>query len=328
MTTRGDAEPHRMPWELELQALTLARAIHEEGTLTRAALSLGISQPAASQQLRRVEAALGLALVTKAGRGVRLTEAGQLLASRARIVHTELADAFERVDDLAHGVTGRVRIAAFPSASSAIVPELLAAMRARHPGIDVAFVEEEPPEAAGMLADGAVDLAITFSYADAGDPHRRSVRGLDVRDLFSEPTYVVLPADHRLAAADTVDLADLAGDDWIAGCPRCRGHLLAVCDSAGFAPHILRETDNVPAVLGMVRAGLGVAILPSISVRGIGVPDGVRLLPTDPPSPRTVHVVTAPGARRIPAVAAALAALDDVVARVVQAPEPSAPPPA
>ena len=303
--------------DLEMRALALAQAIQETGSISAAARRLGYSQPAVSQQLRRVEAALGLAIVTRTGRGVRLTEVGSLLAARARIVHAELADAFASVSDLAEGITGHVRVAAFPSASSALVPAVLARMRERHPGIDVAFVEEEPPEAARMLADGAVDLAITFSYDDdASDPHRASVRGLVARPLFTEPVYAVLPAEHPVARGDRAALAELEDADWIAGCPRCRGHLLDVCGSVGFAPRIRRETDNVIAVLGMVRAGLGVGLLPSIAVAGIGVPAGVRLLPTDPPSPRTVHAVTGPEAERVPAVAAALGVIRDVVAEL------------
>lgn len=317
MSSLDAALPPGLDWEVEMQALGLALAIQETGSISAAARRIGYSQPAVSQQLRRAEAALGVAIVTRAGRGVRLTEAGTLLAARARIVHAELADTFASLADLAGGVTGHVRVAAFPSASSALVPAVLAHMRERHPGIDVSFIEEEPPAALGMLADGAVDLAITFSYDDdPGDPHRASVRALRDRELFTEPVYAVLPAGHRAAAGPTAALAELADEDWIAGCPRCRGHLLEVCRSAGFAPRIRRETDNVIAVLGMVRAGLGVGLLPALAVAGLGVPAGVALLPTSPASPRTVHAVTGPDAERVPAVAAALAAIRQVVAEL------------
>lgn len=298
---------------VEMQALTLAAAIQETGSITGAAKRLGYSQPAVSQQLRRIEQQLGVALVTRIGRGIRLTEAGLMLAARARVVQAELAETFGAVADLAEGITGRVRVAAFPSASSSLIPALLTEMHARHPGIDVTFVEEEPPEAARLLSEGAVDVALTFSYDDPGDPHAVSVRGLTARALFAEPVYAVLPSGHPEAQGERASIAALADADWIAGCPRCRGHLLAVCDAAGFHPRIMRETDNVIAVLGMVRAGLGVGLLPSISLASVGVPEGVTLLPTSPAGPRTIHVVTANGARRVPAISAALGAIDDVV---------------
>jgi len=297
----------------EMQALSLAAAIQETGSITGAAQKLGYSQPAISQQLRRVEQQLGIALTTRMGRGVRLTEAGRMLAERARSIQAELEATFGEVADLAEGVTGHVRIAAFPSASSSLIPALLVEMRDRHPGIDVTFIEAEPPEAAAMLADGAVDLALTFSYDDADDPHRASTRGLSARALFTEPVLVALPSGHPAAHGRAVALDTLADADWIAGCPRCRGHLLAVCEQAGFAPRIMRETDNVIAVLGMVKAGLGVGLLASIAIASVGVPDGVALLPTSPASPRTIHVVTPADTSRAPATAAALAAIDDVV---------------
>ncbi|HWL01050.1 MAG TPA: LysR family transcriptional regulator [Microbacteriaceae bacterium] len=315
MSSTSPTLPPGLDWELEMQALRLALAIQETGSISAAAHRLGYSQPAVSQQLRRAEAGLGVAIVTRAGRGVRLTEAGTLLAARARVVHAELADAFASLADLAEGITGHVRVAAFPSASSALVPAILAHMRERHPRIDVSFIEEEPPAALGMLADGTVDVAITFSYEDdPGDPHRASVRTLRARELFTEPVYAVLPTDHPAARGTSAELADLADEDWIAGCPRCRGHLLEVCRTAGFAPSIRRETDNVIAVLGMVRAGLGVGLLPALAITGIGVPEGVALLPTSPASPRTVHAVTGPDAERVPAIAAAIAAIRQIVA--------------
>lgn len=315
-----------LDWEHEIDGLRLALAIQEAGSISGAARRLGYSQPAVSQQLRRAEAALGVAIVTRVGRGVRLTEAGSLLAARARVVGAELADAFASLADLAGGVTGHVRVAAFPSASSALVPQILADMRARHPRIDVSFVEEEPPAALAMLADGLVDLAITFSYGeDPGDPHRASVRSLGDRALFTEPVYAVLPIAHPASTDPATDLNALADDDWIAGCPRCRGHLLEVCRTAGFAPRIRHETDNVAAVLGMVRAGLGVGLLPALAVNGIGVPADVVLRPTLPASPRTVHAVTARDAERVPSVSAALAAIRRAVDELGLAVEGSTP---
>lgn len=303
-----------------MQALTLAAAIQDTGSITGAAKRLGYSQPAVSQQLRKVEERLGVTLVTRVGRSVQLTEAGLVLAGRARVIGAEIASTFGEIADLASGITGHVRIAAFPSASSSLLPELLAAMRREHPGIDVQSVEEEPPEAARMLADGEVDAAITFSYEDdAGDPHRASTRGLVARTLFTEPVLTVLPAEHSAAAGDRADIAALADDEWIAGCPRCRGHLLSICVRSGFEPRVMRETDNVIAVLGMVRAGLGVGLLPAIALASVGVPDGVVLRPTAPASPRSVHVLTAHGARRVPSVSAMLGALDGAVRALTDA---------
>jgi DNA-binding transcriptional LysR family regulator len=165
-----------------------------------------------------------------------------------------------------------------------------------------------------VRADRA-DVAITFSYpGDRDDPHRASARGLDVRAFGDEPMRLVLPAGHPAAASDVVDLAALGDDPWIAGCPRCRGHLLELADTAGFAPRIAFETDNFVAVEGMVAQGLGVALLPALALAASPRHAGVVTRPTARADVRSLHLVTARGAERVPAVAATIAALESLAA--------------
>jgi DNA-binding transcriptional LysR family regulator len=304
--------------DIELMTLTIAREIHEGGSLTAAAERLGISQPAVSQHLRRIEDRLGTALTTRVGRSLRLTDAGIVLARHAVEIEASLDGARRELSDIVEGISGRLRLAAFPSASSSIVPTLLRRMNDLYPGVEVTFVEEEPPEAAQLLRDDRIDLAITFSYPDdARDPHFTSTSGLSVHDLFTEPVLLALPKDHPSASHDDVDIRLLEHDDWIAGCPRCRGHLLDICVSAGFVPRITRETDHSVAVLGMVSNGLGVALLPSLALSYLAVPDGVVLRRTSPASPRRLHAITSSEARRIPSVRAALDVLGTLSAPTV-----------
>jgi DNA-binding transcriptional LysR family regulator len=122
----------------------------------------------------------------------------------------------------------------------------------------------------------------------------------------------VLPSTHPLATADTVRLADLADDPWIAGCALCRGHLLALCDEEGFAPEIGLETDNALAVLSFVSRGLGVALLPQLALSSLAVPEGVSIHAPQPSSERTIQYVIQPGATRIPSVATAIASLREL----------------
>jgi molybdate transport repressor ModE-like protein len=299
-----------MPSTLDLQAVRIVRAIAETGSITAAAKKLGYSQPAISQHIQRTEARLGLALVTRVGRSVRLTEAGTVLARHALSITSAIDAAEGELADLAGLTTGTVRLAAFPTASSTIVPRLLAEMAKQHPGITVSYIEAEPPEAAALLRDGNIDLAITFSYpGDRTDPHRDSVHGLDVGTLFSEDVIVVLPEKHRLASSGIIDIAELGDERWIAGCPRCRGHLLAVCEVAGFTPDIALETDNSSAVLSMVASGLGVAMLPKLALESSSVPAGAVIREHSLPSTRVVHVLSTSRAARVPSTAATLAAL-------------------
>lgn len=301
---------------LDLQTVRVVRQIAEHGSLTAAADALGYSQPAVSQQLRRFEERTGIALVERVGRGIRLTESGRVLARHANAVATALEAAAGELDEIRGLRAGRVRLVAFPSASATLVPRLIAALAASHPGIDLTYVEAEPPEAVAAVRSDRADLALTFSYpGDRDDPHRASARGLEVRPFGDEPMQLVLPAGHPAAVDDVVDLERLSGQPWIAGCPRCRGHLLELADAAGFVPRIAFETDNFVAVEGMVAQGLGVALLPALALGASPRHPGVVVRPTARADVRSLHLVTAKGAERAPAVGVAIAALEGLAGR-------------
>ena len=319
--------------DLDAHALRVVRAVHETGSITAAAAALGYSQPAVSQQLNRLERRLGLAVVERVGRGVRLTEAGLVLARHAVTVASALDAAAGEIAELQGLRSGLVRLAAFPSASATLVPSLLARMKARHAEISITYLEAEPPEAVSAVRENRADLAITFSYpGDRVDPHRASAQGLRVATLRRDEMLLVLPVGHPLArgapgaidrpAVDhaAIDLGDLADENWVAGCPRCRGHLLDLCDRRGFAPRISYETDNVAAVFGLVEAGIGVALLPALAIESVGARSGVVSRATTGRDHRTLHAVMAVGAERVPAVAAALRALVGISSPVVGVP--------
>ncbi|GAA2226574.1 LysR family transcriptional regulator [Herbiconiux moechotypicola] len=295
-------------FDLDSQTLRVVAAIAEYGSITRAATVLGYSQPALSQQLKRVESRLGMPLVTRAGRGIRLTDAGEVVARHAASVLPALDAAAGELADLAGLRSGSVRLAAFPSASSTLVPRLLGAMAAEHPGVRFSYLEGEPPEAVSGVRDGLLDVAIAFRHpADRNDPFEASAEGLAVHPLLRDAVLLLAPTAHpALATGGPVDLRRLRTDKWIAGCPRCRGHLLDSCARAGFAPAIAFETDNAVAVKSMVAAGLGVALLPELAVSASPLPDGVAARPTAAGDHRLVVAVTRPGADRIPAIAETL----------------------
>jgi DNA-binding transcriptional LysR family regulator len=294
--------------DLDLHSVRIVRAIAEHGTISGAARALGYSQPAISQHLRRAEARLGVPLLVRAGRGVRLTEPGQVLARHAIAISSAMDAASGELADLVGLRTGTVRLAAFPSASSTLVPRLLRRMRDSHPGISVIYLESEEPEALGLLRDGLVDLAITSAFpGDRADPHRENEGTFDAMPLFTEPVVLALPASHPLAGDDPVELAALADDSWVAGCPVCRGHLLAACDAVGIEPRIEFETDNAVAVLNLVASELGVALLPRLALATAIVPPGAAIRATSPSSDRRIQVVSQPGSRRVPAIATVLA---------------------
>ncbi|GIT79438.1 LysR family transcriptional regulator [Leifsonia sp. LS1] len=299
-----------LPDDLDSHSLRVVRAIADEGSITRAAEALGYSQPAVSQHLRKLEARIGLPVVARAGRGVRLTEAGRVLARHALAVTTALDAAAGELDDLRGLRTGRVRLAGFPSASSSLVPRLLSTMEARHPGVRITYLEAEPPEAVAAVRAQTADLAITFGYpGDRVDPHRESARGLAVAPLWRDEMLLALPSGHPLAVRERVDLADLADEAWIGGCPRCRGHLLELAAGRGYEPRIAYETDNFVAVLRMVAEGMGVALLPGLAVGSAGEQAGVVLRSTGNRDHRTINLVGAAGADVVPAISATAEAI-------------------
>ena len=299
---------------LDIQSLRVLKAIADEGSITAAADLRGYSQPAVSQQLRRLEDRIGVAVVERVGRSVRLTEAGRILARYAPAVTTALDAAAEEIAEVRGLRAGRVRLVGFPSASPALIPRMLSDLADRHPGLTLTYVEAEPPEAVDAVRDDRADIALTFSYpGDRNDPHGPSSHGLAVRAVGSDDLLAILARDHPAAVGEKIELADLAGDDWIAGCPRCRGHLLEVCDRAGFVPRIAFETDNVAAVEGLVAQGIGVALLPRMAVESFPQRPGIVAMPVPTADRRTIHVVTAHGAERAPSVRAVLAAITRVI---------------
>jgi DNA-binding transcriptional LysR family regulator len=228
-------------------------AIARTGSVTAAAKELHYSQPSVSHHLSRLEAETGAQLVRRAGRGIRLTEAGRTLAERGAEILGRL-DAAEAELSAHVGLSqGRVRLAAFPSALGTFVPKAAALLSARHPGLRVSLTEAEPPEAVRMLRAGYVDVAVIFRYDLESEDD-----GVATRRLLDEPSYLVTP--ERTAP----DLAAYADADWIAGCDRCRLHLLDMCGRAGFSPRVSFTTDDFVAVQAMVASGLGVTTLPGL----------------------------------------------------------------
>lgn len=294
---------------IDAAGLRVMRAIADEGSFTAAATALGYTQPAISQMVRRLEQRTGTVLVERVGRNVRLTEAGAVLARHAGPVLAALDAAEEEVAAIAGLRSGRVRLMAFPSASATLVPRALSLVKARFPDVSISFTEAEPPESIAALRAGECDLAVAFAYD--GTDATRGAEDLDAfvtTPLLEDEVRLAVPRGHTAAGHETVRLADLADEPWIAGCPRCRGHLLQLADAAGFRPDVAYETEDYVAVMGLVAEGLGVALIPDLILRTVHH-DDVVALPMTPASRRTITAVTTPDLQRVPAVRAALDAL-------------------
>ncbi|MCP9961858.1 LysR family transcriptional regulator [Streptomyces somaliensis] len=295
---------------IEARHLRVLRAVAATGSFSAAARELGCTQPAVSQQMKALEASAGTPLLVRTGRETRLTQAGEALVRHAAGILAGLTAAEEEVAAIAGLRAGRVRLVSFPSGSPTLVPTALAALRADHPGVRVSLVEAEPPRSVEMLREGDCDIALAFRYAGG----TAEWDDLVVRPLLADRLVGLVPEGHRLAGADAVTIGELAEEPWIAGCPRCRRQLVEVCEGAGFTPRIDFATDDYPAVVGLVGAGLGVAVLPELAVESVR-PRGTRTVAVEPPVEREIVALALPDLSRVPAVAATLDRLAEAASR-------------
>ncbi len=280
------------------------------GSFSAAARELGCTQPAVSQQMKALESSAGTTLLIRTGREMRLTQAGEALVRHASGILAGLTAAEEEVAAIAGLRAGRVRLVSFPSGSSTLVPGALAALRAAHPGTRVSLVEAEPPRSVEMLREGDCDIALAFRYGAPG----AEWEDLVVRPLLTDRLIGLVPEAHRLSGTGAVTIAELAEESWIAGCPRCRRQLVEVCEEAGFTPRIDFATDDYPAVVGLVGAGLGVAVLPELAIESVRT-KGVRTVTVEPAVEREIVALTLPDLAQVPAVAATLDRLSLAAAR-------------
>ncbi|THA74934.1 LysR family transcriptional regulator [Streptomyces sp. A0642] len=295
---------------IEARHLRVLRAVAGTGSFSAAARELGCTQPAVSQQMKALESSAGTPLLIRTGREMRLTQAGEALVRHASGILAGLTAAEEEVAAIAGLRAGRVRLVSFPSGSSTLVPGALAALRAAHPGTRVSLVEAEPPRSVEMLRDGDCDIALAFRYGTQG----AEWDDLVVRPLLTDRLIGLVPEGHGLADRDEVGIGELAGEPWIAGCPRCRRQLVEVCEASGFTPRIDFATDDYPAVIGLVGAGLGVAVLPALAIESVR-PRGARTVSVEPAIEREIVALTLPDLAHVPAVAATLDQLSLAAAR-------------
>jgi DNA-binding transcriptional LysR family regulator len=276
-------------------------AVAREGSMTTAATALGYTQSAVSQAVAALEKEAGTPLLERHARGVRPTAAGEVVARHAALLREQLERAAGDLDDHLSVRAGHLRIAAFPSAASVLVPPAVAAFRAEHPAVELSLADAEPEEAAAGLRDGRFDLAVVFDYdfAPVLDP-----AGLVLHDLGEDEMLVALPPGHPAAAHDVAAMAELAAETWVANTDRtCSLMLDHGARTAGFEPAVAFASDDYGAVGRLVVAGVGVALIPELASPSAG--EVVELRRLAPPLARSLHVALPPAAS-----AAATAMLD------------------
>ncbi|MEU5690617.1 LysR family transcriptional regulator [Actinosynnema sp. NPDC020468] len=253
---------------IDPRRLRVLRALADHGTVTAAASALHLTPSAVSQQLAALESEAGHELLRRRGRRVSLTAAGELLVAHAVAVAAELERASATLAAFSAGTVGRVNVGSFASAITQVVAPAIASLRLTAPGVEVRVRDVEGHASVPLLLDGGIDLAITEEYR-----LRTSDERLTRFPLYTEPFDVVLPPRHPLAGAESVDLAALADEPWIATLPGnpVRDVVELACENAGFAPRIEHTSDDFSAVGALVRAGAGVALAPRNALRGVPV---------------------------------------------------------
>ncbi|MFE2374501.1 LysR family transcriptional regulator [Streptomyces sp. NPDC059398] len=274
--------------EWDIRKLQILRTLSERGTVTATADVLRMTPSAVSQQLSNLAKQLGVPLLVAHGRRVRLTDAAHLVLRHAEAVFAQLERADAELAGYLHGEAGEVRVGAFSTAVPALVVPAVAALRRSHPAVDVRIREAEAAEAYELLSRGDVDLAISLA---AHAPTARDPRFTRV-PLLADPLDVALPAGHPLAAAEGLRLADLSGEAWIFGGSGPWSEITtAACEAAGFVPEQAHSAAGWTAILAMVEAEMGVALVPRMAVGGERRPGVVtRVLSADQP---LRHVIAA-----------------------------------
>ncbi|WP_354700187.1 HTH-type transcriptional regulator MetR [Paraconexibacter sp. AEG42_29] len=250
---------------LDLGRLRMLRELEAVGTVAGTAAALGYTPSAVSQQLAVLEREAGARLLAKAGRGVRLTDAGRLLARHAGILLAAAEEAEADLQRAAHTVAGTIRIAGFQTAMLQVVIPASAAVGRAHPDVHVELVEAEVEEALPGLRRGRLDVLIQDEYD--GLPRERHA-DLHRETLLREEVRLILPAGHPLARTRRrPSLAAFAGETWCAAQPGTAHHamVLGTCRAlGGFEPTVRHTTNDLLVLLELVRTIGAITLLPDL----------------------------------------------------------------
>ena len=294
---------------LDVKRLRILKEVADCGSFSAAADSLSYTQSAVSQQIAALEREANMQLVTRGSRGIRLTEAGEALVKHADAILTRLADAEAELEAIAGLRGGRLRLAAFPTVGATLMPLAIATFRDRHPDIELTVRQLEPEDSIPLLKTGELDIALTIEPSVRPE----DAEGIESTFLLDDPMYAALPLDHPLVNKAKLRLKDMAGESWIGTTDACScGELVrSHCIRMGFEPHITFESDDYLAIQGLIAAGVGVALIPTLALTAVRDDIVIRSLGNEAPI-RKISAATLPGAQRSPAVLAMLGVLSEV----------------
>lgn len=300
---------------MDVRRLQLLRELADRGSITAVAQATHRTTSAVSQQLKLLEAEVGVALTERSGRGIVLTGAGLALADTARHIAVAIESAEALWDEFTQSPRGSVSVSAFPTAGQMLLPGVLLALR-DEPGLEIVVTDHDMPlpDFAQLTPD--YDIVIADSQ---GIPAHWQERGLRVVPLMTEPFDVALPVGHRLVEKAVVRAVDLIDEDWIGaplGYPYDRVHE-RLAAAVGREPRIVQRIMDNLIVERLVAAGVGIAILPRFTTRSHG--NGIVTRPISGlPAERQISALLRADRAERPSVRRVIDLLQREAARVVE----------
>ena len=303
---------------LDLQRLQIFRTVATMRSFSAAALELSYTQSSVSEAVATLERELGVTLLDRSSRPVRLTPSGEVVLGHAETLLAQTAAIETDLVALTSGDVGRLRLAGFYTAWSTFLPTAVADFAAAHPRVDLELEQLDPPAALRRLRAGELDLAVIFRFAP-GDPADDPEARLSSTYLAHDPYALAVPAKSTMARKGRLRVADLAKANWCCaplGTPAttilqqfCREH-------GGFEARLEYPTDDVAMAQPLIAAGLAVALLPSLNLALPHPGVTVRDLPHAPPG-RDIWCVR-PVHQKLPAATAMIGSLTRATSRLPQ----------
>jgi molybdate transport repressor ModE-like protein len=249
---------------IDPRRIRVLREVAQRGTVTGAAADLHLTPSAVSQQIAALARDLGVPLLEKTGRGVRLTGQAQVILQHASVVQAQFERARADLAAFADGARGSVALAGFSTAISGLIAPAMRLLAERRPGITVTAVEMDPPEVFTRLDRGELDVVVAVDHRGVPphtDPHYFR------QPLLADRFDVGLPDGHAFAGRESLSLAELAGETFVAAAPHssCAEVTMAACAAAGFTPDIRHYSSDWNAVASLVAVGCGVALVPRLA---------------------------------------------------------------
>jgi DNA-binding transcriptional LysR family regulator len=242
---------------VELRHLRYFVAVAEEMSFGGAARRLKMSQPPLSQQVKDLEREIGVELVDRSRRKIRLTHAGRLFLEEARRTLEQAERSVQTAVRADRGEIGKLSVGFLGSATYDVLPRVLRGFRRVHPDVQFALETMSTAQQVEAFRDGRIQVGFLRPPLEEDT--------LSVRVLAREPLVAVLPADHPLAARQRVPLGDLSKEDFVlwprAAAPRIRDEMVGYCREAGFSPKVVQESTELQTVLGLVASGMGASLL-------------------------------------------------------------------